>query len=261
MIDHTFVVCAYGQSEYLTECLESLKNQSHPSKIVISTSTPSIWLDEIARNFGVPIYINPEKPGIASDWNFGFSAVESEYITLAHQDDVFHLDYDKNLFSAIQKNPDNLIIFCNSGEIHNARIVRSNLNLIVKRLLLLLMYMRPALRTRRTKRMILSFGNPINCPSVTYHKSLFPHFRFSEEYTINLDWDAWLRFADMQGSFVYLKRCLFLHRVHSQSETSNGLKDNRRQNEDKLMFDRLWPKAISKLISTIYTLSYKSNSN
>jgi len=261
MINHTFVVCAYKQSEYLPECLNSLKNQSQQSKIVISTSTPSPWLDEIAQKYDVPVYISREKSGIANDWNFGFASVDSEYVTLAHQDDVFHLDYVKRLNTVIQKNPGNLIVFCNSGELHDGIIVKNNLNLFVKRLMLLPMYIHPSLSHRWSKRIVLSCGNPICCPSVTYHKSVYPQFRFSGEYTINLDWDAWLRIADLQGSFVYLRKCLFLHRVHGLSETSNGLKDNRRQNEDKAMFDRLWPKVFSRFISFIYALSYKSNSN
>lgn len=261
MINHIFVVCAYKQSEYLPTCLTSLKNQSQTSKIVISTSTPSLWLDEIAQTYGVPVFINQEKSGIASDWNFGFASVDSEYVTLAHQDDVFHPDYIKYLHIAIQKNPDNLFVFCNSGELREGEIVKNNLNLSVKRFLLLPMYIHSSLSHRWSKRIILSCGNPICCPSVTYHKSVYPQFRFNGEYTINLDWDAWLRIADMQGSFVYLRKCLFLHRVHDLSETSTGLKDNRRQNEDKAMFDRLWPKVFSRVISFIYALSYKSNSN
>ena len=259
MFSHTFVVLAYKQSEHMEECLQSLKNQSEASKILISTSTPSSWLDEIAQKYGVPIVVSPSESGITNDWNFALSSSDSEYITLAHQDDVFDTDYAKALRIAAQKHPDNAIVFCDYAELIDGKLRKNNLNLIIKRILLLPMYIHPSLNHRWSKRFVLSFGNPVCCPSVTYHKSVIPQFRFSSSYSINLDWDAWLRIAEMPGSFVYLRKVLFAHRIHSLSETSNGLKDNRRQNEDKAIFARLWPTPIAHLFSTIYALSYKSN--
>lgn len=259
MFSHTFVVLAYKKSEHLEACLQSLMNQSVGSKILISTSTPSLWLDKIAHKFDVPILVSQLKSGIANDWNFALSSIDSEYVTLAHQDDVFHAEYTKDLLAASQKHPDNTIIFCDNAEIHDGKIRRYNLNLLVKRLLILPMYIHPSLSHRWAKRLVLSFGNPVCCPSVTYHKAVIPQFQFSDSYSINLDWDAWLRIADMPGTFIYLRKRLFFHRIHSLSETSNGLKDNRRQNEDKAIFERIWPMPFAHVLSFIYALSYKSN--
>lgn len=51
---HTFAVCAYGQSPYLRECLDSLREQSYQdSDVYISTSTPSEWLSGIAAEYGL----------------------------------------------------------------------------------------------------------------------------------------------------------------------------------------------------------------
>ena len=36
---HTFVICAYKESEYLEECVKSLLNQSVKSNILMTTST------------------------------------------------------------------------------------------------------------------------------------------------------------------------------------------------------------------------------
>lgn len=259
MFSHTFVVLAYKQSEHLEACLQSLINQTESSKILISTSTPSTWLEEIAAKYSVLKVVSPLEPGITNDWNFALASADTEYVTLAHQDDVFHEDYTKALQTAAQRHPENSIVFCDYAELTDERLRKNNLNLIIKRILLLPMYIHPSLCHRWSKKFVLSFGNPVCCPSVTYHKSVIPQFQFSSDYSINLDWDAWLRIAEMQGTFVYLRKNLFSHRIHRFSETSNGLKDNRRQNEDRAIFERLWAKPIAGLFSSIYALSYKSN--
>ena len=45
--NHTFVVCAYKESPYLGECIESLLQQTKKSRILISTSTPNASIQEI----------------------------------------------------------------------------------------------------------------------------------------------------------------------------------------------------------------------
>ena len=39
--EHTFVVCAYGESPYLEKCIDSLEKQTVKSRILIATSTPN----------------------------------------------------------------------------------------------------------------------------------------------------------------------------------------------------------------------------
>ena len=81
MFSHTFVVLAYKCSEHLDACLASLFNQSERSQVVISTSTPSAWLDSIARKYGVPIIVNSGPSGIASDWNFALTFAGQSFAT------------------------------------------------------------------------------------------------------------------------------------------------------------------------------------
>ena len=50
---HTFAVCAYGESPYLEECIESLKGQSIKSNILIATSTPNKYIKNIAEKYNV----------------------------------------------------------------------------------------------------------------------------------------------------------------------------------------------------------------
>ena len=52
---HTFVICAYKESAFLEECILSLKKQTVRSNILIATSTPNKYIDDIEaiEEFGV----------------------------------------------------------------------------------------------------------------------------------------------------------------------------------------------------------------
>src|SRR5678816_2877521 len=97
---HTFVVLAYQDSPYLTECLESLLLQTEKSEILVSTSTPSRHISDTAGKFGVDVLISKNGSGIAHDWNFGWNCARTNYVTLAHQDDVYAPDYTRHCLHA-----------------------------------------------------------------------------------------------------------------------------------------------------------------
>ena len=52
---HTFVICAYQESEYLEECIRSLKNQTVRSKILLATSTPNPMIEGLAEKYHIPV--------------------------------------------------------------------------------------------------------------------------------------------------------------------------------------------------------------
>jgi len=84
-------------------------------------------------------------------------------------------------------------------------------------------------------------------------------FRFSGNYAINMDWDGWLRMANMIGTFVYLPQILLQHRIHSDSAASVGLVVQVRQREDLEIFGRLWPRPVAPILAWFYSRSYKPN--
>ena len=103
-VRHTFAICAYGKSEYLTECIESVLNQEGVrSEVYIATSTPSDWLSDIANRYGLPVYVNDGEHGIGQDWNFAYSKATGDYVTIAHQDDVYCPGYAAEALRAFQR--------------------------------------------------------------------------------------------------------------------------------------------------------------
>lgn len=259
VLEHSFVIPCYGDSSFLHECIESLLAQTQKSKILITTATPSAHIAATAKKYEIPVIINKEAPGIASDWNFALRYCKTQYCTLAHQDDIYAPEYTEKMLKAIKKAPQNLIAFCDYQEQKGDSNRFWLPYLIVKRILLFPFYLKHNCQSIFVKKAILSLGCPICCPSVTFNLDMLKDFQFNSKFTINLDWNAWLKLAKQEGGFSFVPKSLMRHRISSESETSMGLQENRRQNEDKIIFQSLWPKYIASLLAKTYGFCYTNS--
>lgn len=260
MTVHTFVVLAYNDSQFLEDCIQSLNRQTVPSTILLSTSTPSASIDRIAAKYALPVAINRGEKGIAADWNFGLSQAKTSFVTLAHQDDIYLPEFTQKTLQVAQQRSDNLITFCDYAEQRGEIVTSATTNLRIKRFLVKLAFWQDSyVRTPFLKRLLLSFGSPIPCPAVTYNINNLTNFQFSSSFSINMDWDAWIRIAARSGSIGHVPEVLQVHRIHTESETTSGIADNRRAKEDREMFKRLWPAPIAGALTRVYALSYRAN--
>ncbi len=258
---HLFAIPVYGQPPHLTECVESILNQSRrSSRIVISTSTPSAFVEEIAQTYRIPLLVNPVRADIATDWNFALATAEADMVTIAHQDDVYDRRYVDTMFDAIARHPGVLMAFSDYCE-HTTQGPRSiNMNLRIKRLLCSRAFgARETLDSYKAKRRLLTLGNPICCPSVVINRGKIPDFRFSAAMKTDLDWEAWARMAKLSGEFLYVRNILVSKRVHAESETSVTIANRVRETEDRLMFEQFWPKPVASAILAFYKLGYLAN--
>lgn len=258
---HTFAIPAFKNSPYLEECILSLLNQSVNSQIIITTSTISASLESTAIKYNIPIVINRHAEGIAADWTFAYNQCKTEYLTLAHQDDIYLPGYTETCLNEAKRNPKakNLIIFTGYKELINEKIRNFGLHLFVKNFLLFPFLFKQEISSVLIKKSMLSFGNSIPCPTVMYHKSELGKFEFLNNFRCNMDWDAWLRLSTIKGSFVYVNDKLVLHRINEYSQTSRQIEKNVRQKEDMFIFARLWPKPFATFLANIYSLSTRFN--
>ena len=260
-LDHVFAIPAYGQSPYIARCIESIVKQTYGRpRILLGTSTPSPYLEKIAADYGLSLHINPVRLDIATDWNFVMEAAKAQYVTIAHQDDLYEPQY-LDVMSGIAANYRQLILAFSDYREHTDIDVRpANINLKIKRHLCTRAFgKRQSIGLAREKRKLLNLGNPICCPSVMINRTAVPGFRFASLWKTNLDWDAWLRLAEEPGLYVYSTQKLVSKRVHSGSETSVTIANRVRQSEDRQMFERFWPKPIAGLIAAIYSAGYLAN--
>lgn len=257
--NHTFVVCAYKESPYLVECVQSLLDQTIEPNIILSTSTPNDYIKGISSNYSIPLVINKTKPGIASDWNNALDAATTDLVTIAHQDDVYDKKYLEDVLAHINRSKDPLLYFTNYGELRNGLFVDNNKLLKVKRMMLAPLKLDLAKSSVFVRRRIMSIGSPICCPSVTMIKSkLGPQF-FKNDFMSNLDWQAWADLALKKGDFIYNSEIRMHHRIHEDSETSHLIHNSKREAEDLQMLQSFWPKPIASMVFSIYVKGQQSN--
>ena len=256
-LTHTFAICAYKESEFLEECLQSVLNQEMKTSVLIATSTPNEHINKIAAKYQVPVYVNTGEKGITQDWNFAYKMAESDLVTIAHQDDVYLPSYTKEIYELIADAKKPLIAFTDYGELRNGEAVITNNLLKIKRILLF--PMRFFKQSKFVRRRCLSLGNCICCPAVTFVKKNLPEVVFQHGFRSNEDWEAWEMISRMDGAFLYSKQVAMYHRIHEGSETSAIIGDNARTIEDYEMFKKFWPEPIAKLIAKVYAKSEDSN--
>lgn len=257
--DHTWALCAYGESPYLEECIRSLKGQTVKTRILMATATPSPFLDDLAEKYGLPLYINRGEHGIGVDWNFAYEQAETPLVTIAHQDDLYDPEYAEEMLKRTSRSKDPILYFSDYHELRNGEKVCNNRNMKIKRMMLFPLRGPVFRNSRWMRRRILSLGSPICCPAVTYVKAKTGKAPFSTTMKVSLDWDQWEKQSRKKGAFVYSPRRLMEHRVHEDSATTKLIQDHSRGQEDLEMFRRFWPDWIAKRLSRAYAASEKSN--
>ena len=84
----------------------------------------------------IPVFINEGEKGIGQDWNFGISQTTTDYVTVAHQDDIYKPNYLEEIVKKIEKKKDFIIAFTDYREIKNGKEIELTRNLKIKKILL-----------------------------------------------------------------------------------------------------------------------------
>jgi len=256
-LSHQFVVLAYGASPYLPACLESVCRQT-AGGVVVTTSTPSAYVADLARSYGVELYTAETRGGIGADWNFALSHAKADLVTLAHQDDVYYPGFAERTCALFASNPHAALCFTDYDEIDGAGrpLPRGRVMIVKRALRSFAVGQRSVVEEQWRRRRLLAFGSAIPCPSVTLNRAALPEFRFSEDYRINLDWDAWWRLHMLNMPFLIDRTILMGHRIHQDAETSRGKLSGHRREEDRRMFRRIWPPPIAEALLALYSVGY-----
>lgn len=257
--EHTFAICAYKESKFLEECIESIINQEVESNIIIATSTNNDYITKLGEKYNIPVYVRDGKPDIQDDWNFAYKNAKTKYVTIAHQDDIYNKDYSKHIKNEAEKTKDSIMFFTDYRELKNGKVIPITSNLKIKKILLAPLRIKGFRKSKFIRRRVLSLGSAICCPSVTLNKEVCGDKVFTSEYKCNLDWDTWAKLAVKDGRYIYINKELMCHRIHEESETSNSIANNVRQTEDYEMFLKFWPKPIVNILMKYYVKSLKTN--
>lgn len=258
MFSHTFVICAYKESKYLESCIHSLLKQTIKSHIIICTSTPCDYIKNIAYKYSIPYYVN-NRSGIGIDWNFAYQKAQTRLVTISHQDDIYFPNYLETILKYDAQNKDAIIFFTNYKEIRHNKLVNTNTLLKIKHLMNYPLKFRLFYNIKWIRKFILSLGNPICCPAVTFNKIKIGNTPFNENLRNSLDWEAWIRFANRKGSYIYIDKKLMAHRISEDSTTTQVIANGTRTKEDLAILYSIWPKPIAHIIMKFYSKSMESN--
>jgi len=258
---HTFVVLAYKESAYLETCIKSVLNQKYPSHVVVGTSTPNDYISGLAQRYGLEVLVNEGSKGIGYDYDFAIMCGKTELVTVAHQDDFYDYMYADRVVKEYENANDPLIVFPDYYVIKNGTRYPSDVNLVIKRLLLAPLRLKVLRGSRFWKRWVLRFGDPICCPAVAYVRSRmsFPVCA-SDDLVCSVDWLGYERLSNVPGEFVFLPDRLMGHRIHGDSTTSKTIGADRRTDEDIYMLVKFWPAWLAKAIAVVYKSSELANS-
>ena len=255
---HTFVVLAYKESKDLERCIESVLNQKYKSEVLIATSTPNDFINNVAKKYKLKIKVNKEsKHRIGDDFDFGIKCADTELVTVAHQDDIYNENYLEEISKLYEKYNDFSIAFGNYREIKNGEIIPLTKNLKIKKFLL--SSLKKNNKSRRAKRNALKLGSSICCPCVTVNKKVLGDKPYRTELKCDLDWDSWYQFSKLDNPFAYVDKEIMCHRIHEESTTSSLIENNIRLEEDYQMFCKFWPKPIAKFLMHFYKNAIKTN--
>ena len=255
---HTFAICAYKESPYLEDAIKSIKNQSIKSNIIMASSTRNKHIDKLAKKYNIKVYYRDGKSDIQDDWNFAVSKTKTELVTVAHQDDLYGEYYLENILSNYT-GKETMLFTDNYYRVNDKDI--NNKNLIVKRILRIPLRIPLLNRVKWIRKMTLRFGNTVQCPSVTYNRNLIKGDIFTSELRYCLDWDTFYKIYGMKGIVRYIPLKLMSYRISDEATTKESIVNDTRYKEDNIMFKKMWPDFIVKLIMKKYTSSYNVYDN
>lgn len=269
---HAFAICAYKESPYLEACIRSLTLQTVKTDIILCTSTPCPYIDNLAKKYRIPVFVREGESNIREDWLFAWRTAGKDHslVTIAHQDDKYHKDYAKTLLSMWDRYPDMTVFASDYVVLKTAErqmpdgtfypveteAVAGDRVRFVKKVLRLPLRLRFLADRQWIKRSVLMFGNSICCPSCTYNHDRIGGVMFLSEYGFALDWDNLWTLAGEPGRFLCVEKPLLAYRVHDGATTKRCIEDNRRSADEAAMFAKIWPRWMTAVLMRFYKKAY-----
>jgi hypothetical protein len=222
------------------------------------TSTPNEHIRGLAEKYDIPLFIREGVSDIRDDWNFAYNQADTTWVTVAHQDDQYDEHYVEELMKKVSGLNDAIAFTTDYIPIKNNEIGKRDINSKILRFLRKPLKYNCLSRTRFWKRRVLSLGNSICCPSVTYNKEKLGDSFFTSELKFNIDWDTFLKLANVKGAFTYVDKPLTFYRVYDGATSMEFIVNHTREIDDEYMFRQFWPNWMVKIIMHFYKKAYET---
>ena len=253
MLKHTFVILAYKESDDLEECIKSVINQSIKSNILITTSTPNDYIMDLASQYSLGVMVNDSKSNKGNDYNFSLNTIDSELITIAHQDDLYNRNYTKEIIKKYEENKDATIIFTDNYEIRKDKKIHCSHELNRKRFYLYPLKFRMFQKSIHFKIRALKKEKFICTSSITFVKKKIKEDLFPTDLNYDNDWKALIDLAKTDNRFVYIDKKLVGYRISNKKVLKSKIR------EDEEILRSLYPKWYFEKIIKKRRLNKKSS--
>jgi GT2 family glycosyltransferase len=226
----------YNGAPFLARTIRSLLEQSvAPDQIACIDDAST---DESAALVGafddrsIRLIRNPTQLGLARNWNRALDlARDFDFLTIAHQDDIYETDYLEKVTTALRNHPSAFIAHTKASVIDEKdRFVTLSATRYKDKF-----WPKDPLVERPVEEELglLIRGDYIFCPSVTFRSSAIDAVgRFDEDFEFVPDWDFWLRGLLQGFTIVGVNEKLIRYRAHPQSATAVAEKTFRRYREE-----------------------------
>lgn len=255
---HTFAICAYGESPFLEECILSLLAQSVKSDIIMCAPESTPFLTRISEKYKIPLYIRYSTADIRDDWNFAYDNSKTKYVTLAHQDDLYHAKFTEETLKTMLKYKKPLFCVTDYLPIKLVALPQRDINCRIRHFLRSPLKIKFLSDKPLIKRAILAFGNSLCCPTVTYNKALLGDTIFKSQLHYDIDWDTFYLLGQRDGSIAYVDKTLAYYRIHNGATSKEFITNHKRMRDDEIMFSKFWPKPIVDFLMRMYKEAYKN---
>jgi glycosyltransferase involved in cell wall biosynthesis len=216
----TVAIPAYNGARFLGETLQSLRGQSLADfTLVVLDDASTDGSAALAESLGVRVERNPERLGLAANWNRALALCTTEYLLIAHQDDVYEPSFLATLLETIDAHPRAIAAHCKASTIdehgyataHPASLYKDRFwprdARVVER--------EPAAELR-----ILRQGNYVIAPSAMLRMELVrQRGPFDARYEFVTDWEYWLRAVAAGDTLAGVNAPLLRFRRHEATAT------------------------------------------
>ena len=159
----------------------SLKKQTVQTNLVMTTSTPCDHIINLAKKYDIPLYIKETGSDIRDDWNFAYNHARTPWVTIAHQDDLYDPHYVEELLAKIRVVPDAVAFVTDYIPIKHGVVGERDINSKIRHFLRTPLKSTALSRSKFWKRAVISLGNSICCPSVSYNKAVLGDSFFTSD--------------------------------------------------------------------------------
>jgi glycosyltransferase involved in cell wall biosynthesis len=229
----TIAVTTYNSSQYVTEVLESVFNQSYESLALIVSDDASnddtlvkvndwISMEKVKNRFhGIQVIKVPQNTGVSANCNRIIAASRTEWIKFIAGDDILLPNCIQDNIKFISQNPNSKILF-SQVEVYNDTFKKENYQRTTPEEFPLNLF-NPTFSAKEQFKILCECDRIHFTPSFMFHKSaVLSVGGYDETERLVEDYPMWLKLTKAGIKLDYFHIPTVGYRIHKNATNNNG---------------------------------------